>query len=156
MKLIVSALLIALARTTGTAQTLSPSEQKMRDWIQAHSAEEVAYLEKVVNINSGTFNLAGVKAVGDEFAKEFQALGFETRWIPLPAEMKRSGHFFAEHKAKKKSRNTGKTILLIGHLDTVFEGEGQKWSMVNDSTAKGAGSSDMKGGDVVILYALKA
>jgi glutamate carboxypeptidase len=139
-----------------SAQTLTSTEQKMRDWIQAHTAEETAYLEKIVNINSGTFNLAGVKAVGDEFAKEFQALGFETTWIPMPAEMKRAGHFFAEHKAKKKSKNTGKTILLIGHLDTVFEGEGQKWSIVDDSTAKGAGSSDMKGGDVVILYALKA
>lgn len=157
MKLIVNVLLtLALAAGSVSAQTLSPTEQKMRQWVAAHTGEEVAYLEKVVNINSGTFNLAGVKAVGDEFAKEFQALGFETRWIPMPAEMKRSGHFFAEHKAKKKSRNTGKTILLIGHLDTVFEGEGQKWSLVNDSTAKGAGSSDMKGGDVVILYALKA
>jgi glutamate carboxypeptidase len=70
--------------------------------------------------------------------------------------MKRAGHLFAEHKAKKKSRKTGKTLLLIGHLDTVFEGEGQKWTMLDDSTAKGAGSSDMKGGDVAILYALKA
>jgi glutamate carboxypeptidase len=149
-------LLIALTGGAAEAQTLTRTEQKMRDWIQAHSAEETAYLEKVVNINSGTFNLAGVKAVGDEFAKEFQALGFETRWIPMPAGMKRAGHFFAEHKARKKSRNTGRTLLLIGHLDTVFEGEGQKWSIVDDSTAKGAGSSDMKGGDVVILYALKA
>lgn len=47
-------------------------------------------------------------------------------------------------------------MLLLGHLDTVFEGEGQKWSIIDDSTAKGAGSSDMKGGDVVFLYALKA
>ena len=151
-----SALILLSLPVYASAQTLTPTEQKMRDWIQAHSMEETAYLEKVVNINSGTFNLAGVKVVGDEFAKEFQALGFETTWIPMPAEMKRAGHFFAEHKAKKKSKNTGKTILLIGHLDTVFEGEGQKWSIVDDSTAKGAGSSDMKGGDVVILYALKA
>ena len=150
--------LALLCATTATAdgQSLSSSERKMRDWIQAHTAEQTAFLEKVVNINSGTFNLAGVKAVGDEFAREFQALGFETRWIPLPAEMKRSGHLFAEHKAKKRSRNTGKTVLLIGHLDTVFEGEGQRWTIVDDSTAKGAGSSDMKGGNVVILYALKA
>jgi glutamate carboxypeptidase len=70
--------------------------------------------------------------------------------------MNRAGHLFAEHKPKKKSRRPLKTILLIGHLDTVFEGEGQKWSIVDDSTAKGAGTSDMKGGDVVILYALKA
>ena len=157
MKFIVNALLIlSVGALPASGQTLTPAEQKMREWIQAHSAEEVSYLEKVVNISSGTFNLAGVKAVGDEFAKEFQALGFETRWIPMPAEVKRAGHFFAEHKAKKKSKKTGKTVLLIGHLDTVFEGEGQKWSIVNDSTAKGAGSSDMKGGDVVILYALKA
>jgi glutamate carboxypeptidase len=73
----------------------------------------------------------------------------------MPAGMKRSGHFFAEHKANRKGRSN-KTVLLIGHLDTVFEGDGQKWSLVDDSTAKGAGSSDMKGGDVVILYALKA
>ena len=150
--------LVLLCATTATAQgqSLSSSERKMREWIQAHTAEQTAFLEKVVNINSGTLNLAGVKAVGDEFAREFQALGFETRWIPLPAEMKRSGHLFAEHKAKKRSRNTGKTLLLIGHLDTVFGGEGQKWTIVDDSTAKGAGSSDMKGGNVVILYALKA
>ena len=153
-RLIVGALL--LFGTPAWGQTLSAPEKKMRDWIEAHKQEQVAYLEKVVNINSGTLNLAGVRAVGDEFAKEFKALGFETRWIPMPASMNRAGHFFAEHKAKKKSRRPLKTVLLIGHLDTVFEGEGQKWSIVDDSTARGAGSSDMKGGDVVILYALKA
>lgn len=157
MKHFTTALLISsLAASTASGQALSANERKMREWIQANAAQETAFLEKVVNINSGTLNIAGVKAVGDEFAKEFQALGFETRWISLPPEMNRSGHLFAEHRAKKRSRNTGKTVLLIGHLDTVFEGEGQKWSLVNDSTAKGAGSSDMKGGDVVILYALKA
>ena len=155
MERIVLALLL-LTGTPAVAQTLSRNEQKMRDWIQAHKQEEIAYLEKVVNINSGTLNIAGVRAVGDEFAKEFKALGFDTRWISMPASMNRAGHLFAEHKPKKTSRRPFKTILLIGHLDTVFEGEGQKWSIVDDSTAKGAGSSDMKGGNVVILYALKA
>ena len=149
-------LTLSATAATSDGQSLSANERKMREWIEAHTAEQTAFLEKVVNINSGTLNLAGVKAVGDEFAREFQALGFETRWIPMPPEMKRAGHLFAEHKAKKRSRNTGKTLLLIGHLDTVFEGEGQKWTVVDDSTARGAGSSDMKGGNVVILYALKA
>jgi glutamate carboxypeptidase len=149
-------LLLPVAASAASAQTLSSTERRMREWVQAHTAAQTAFLEKVVNINSGTLNVAGVKAVGDEFAREFKALGFETRWIDMPPEMKRSGHLFAEHKARKRSRNTGKTVLLIGHLDTVFEGEGQKWTVVDDSTAKGAGSSDMKGGDVVILYALKA
>ncbi|MEO8192769.1 MAG: M20/M25/M40 family metallo-hydrolase [Gemmatimonadales bacterium] len=153
---LVSFTLLIAAPATASAQQLSSSaERKMRDYVQAHRAEQSAFLEKVVNIGSGTLNHAGVRAIGDVFAKELRSLGFETRWVSLPPEMKRAGHLFAEHKAKR-GRNTGKTVLLLGHLDTVFEGEGQKWSMVNDSTAKGAGSADMKGGDVVFLYALKA
>lgn len=144
-----------LVPVVASGQALSPVEQAMSAWIDQHSTEELAFLEKVVNISSGTMNQAGVRAVGDEFAAELQALGFKTRWISMPPEMRRAGHLFAEHKAKK-SRKTGKTVLLIGHLDTVFEGEGQKWTLLDDSTAKGAGSSDMKGGDVAFLYALKA
>lgn len=139
---------------SSNAQTLTKKERQLTDWVTAHSTEEVAFLEKVVNISSGTFNLAGVRAVGDVFDKEFRDLGFETSWVSVPPESKRAGHFFAEHRSKKNRK--GKTVLLIGHLDTVFEGEGQRWTILNDSTAKGAGSSDMKGGDVVILYALKA
>jgi len=146
---------IALTTATLAAQSLSPAEQKMRDYVEQSRTEQVRFLEKVVNISSGTLNQAGVRATGDAFAVELAALGFETRWVSLPPEMKRAGHLFAEHKAKR-SRNTGKTVLLLGHLDTVYEGEGQKFAMVDDSIAKGAGSADMKGGDVVILFALKA
>lgn len=137
------------------AQTLTAAERKMQTYVRDHAAEQIALLEKVVNIGSGTMNHAGVRAVGDQFAAELKSLGFETRWVPLPPEMKRAGHLFAEHKAKR-SRKTGKTVLLLGHLDTVFEGEGQKFTKINDSTAKGAGTADMKGGDIVFLYALKA
>ena len=153
----ISLFAVCLFAETGSAQArLSSAEEKMRAYVQSHRADQIAFLEKAVNISSGTLNAAGVRAVGDLFAEELKALGFETRWISMPAEMKRSGHLFAEHKAKGKGKNTGKTVLLLGHLDTVFEGEGQKWSLVNDSTAKGAGSADMKGGDAVFLYALKA
>ena len=137
------------------AQTLTAAERKMQTYVRDHAAEQASFLEKVVNINSGTMNHAGVRAAGDAFAIELKSLGFGTRWVELPPEMKRAGHLFAEHKAKR-GRNTGKTVLLLGHLDTVFEGEGQKFTKINDSTAKGAGTADMKGGDVVILYALKA
>lgn len=149
------ALIASLATvSTGDAQTLSRKERQLVDWVNAHTSEETAFLESIVNINSGTFNIAGVRAVGDVFDKEFRDLGFETRWVPVPAESRRAGHFYAEHKSRKNRKGT--TVLLIGHLDTVFEGEGQKWEVLDDSTAKGAGSSDMKGGDAVILYALKA
>lgn len=153
MKTLLTVLL--LTPSVVLAQTLTPVERKMQAFIEQHSADEITFLARVVDINSGTMNPAGVRAVGDAFAKELDALGFESRWVTMPDSVHRAGHLFAEHKARK-GKGTGRRLLLIGHLDTVFEGEGQKWSMIDDSNAKGAGSSDMKGGDVAILYALKA
>ncbi len=129
---------------------LSKIEQRIRDYVRAHQSDQVAFLEKAVNISSGTFNLAGVRSVGRLFEPEFASLGFEARWVALPDEVGRAGHLFAERKGNK-----GKRLLLIGHLDTVFEGDGEKFVRL-DTLAAGAGSADMKGGDVVILYALKA
>ncbi|MGZ6169258.1 MAG: M20/M25/M40 family metallo-hydrolase, partial [Gemmatimonadaceae bacterium] len=129
---------------------LSGTEQRIRDYVRAHEVEQIALLEKAVNISSGTFNLAGVRAVGKLFAPEFSSIGFETSWIALPDAVGRAGHLFAERKGTK-----GKRLLLIGHLDTVFEGDGERFVRL-DTLAAGAGSSDMKGGDLVILYALKA
>ena len=132
------------------ASPLSKVEQRIRDYVRSHEAEQIDLLEKAVNISSGTLNLPGVRAVGKLFEPEFAALGFETKWVALPDAVGRAGHLFAEHKGKR-----GKRLLLIGHLDTVFEGEGERFVRY-DSLAAGAGGGDMKGGDLVILYALKA
>jgi glutamate carboxypeptidase len=155
-RLIIAAALItmsALPSPAGAQQKLSPTERKMVAYVQQHEEDAISFLEKVVNINSGTMNVEGVRAVGAEFDSELKALGFKTWWESMPAEMNRAGNFFAERKGKRWKK--GKRILLLGHLDTVFEGEGQKFSR-SDTIAKGAGTSDMKGGDVAILYALKA
>ena len=146
-----SILLAALLSATASAQSLTPAERAVARAVDAHNGEALALLERVVNINSGTMNLAGVRAVGDIFSREFQSLGFTTRWqseTPLP----RAGHLVAEH------RGPGPKILLIGHLDTVFEPSSpfQKFQRLDDSTAKGPGIIDMKGGDVIIVYALRA
>ncbi|MBA3657339.1 MAG: M20/M25/M40 family metallo-hydrolase [Gemmatimonadaceae bacterium] len=155
LRLHVSVLLlgIVLPFTAGAQLRLSRPEQRMVDYVRLHEEEAISFLEKVVNINSGTMNFEGVRAVGAEFDRELKALGFQTRWETMPAEMNRAGNFFAERKGRRWKN--GKRILLLGHLDTVFEGEGQKFSRA-DTIAKGAGTSDMKGGDVAILYALKA
>ena len=110
-------------------------------------------LEQVVNINSGTLNVAGVRQVGAVFQKEFDALGFKTEWVAMPATMQRAGHLVARHSGTK-----GKKLFLIGHLDTVFELDMPftKFTRLNDSTATGQGVNDMKGGDVVIVAALQA
>jgi glutamate carboxypeptidase len=142
---------LALAPSVVTAQPkLSKQERRIREYVAKNRDAQVAYLERVVNISSGTMNFPGVRRVGEVFRASLDSLGFETRWIPMDS-VNRAGHLFAEHRGKAG----GKRLLLIGHLDTVFEGEGQQF-VREDSTARGAGTSDMKGGDVVILYALKA
>ncbi len=96
-------------------QSLSPNEKRIVDFIDQHNAEAISLLEKVVNIESPTEDLAGVKNVGMVFGKEFEALGMSVKWIDLPPEMKPAGHLFAETSGKR-----GKHVLLLGHLDTVL------------------------------------
>lgn len=141
-------LFAACTHLLAQAQRLSAEEQKLVNYIDAHAADAVALLEKVVNIESPTQNTEGVKQVGMVFKSEFDALGFATKWIEMPAEMKRAGHLVAELNGTK-----GKRVLLLGHLDTVLSGE--KFRREGDK-AYGTGSSDMKAGDIVLLYALKA
>lgn len=144
--------LAALAAPASRAQDLTPAEKKLAQSVEARLGEEMAALEKVVNIDSGTFNTVGVREVGRFFEKELKALGFATRWIPMPEAMHRAGHLVAERVSLKPS---GKRVLLIGHLDTVFEGQGHRFQN-EGGVIHGAGVIDMKGGDVVLLFALKA
>ena len=135
------------------AQNLSKTDKQILSSIEQNNSEALSFLKKVVNINSGTMNPEGVKKVGMVFKDAFEDINFETSWIEMPEEMNRAGHFFAE-----TSGNKGQKLLLIGHLDTVFESDSpfQEFKMVNDSIAHAPGGNDMKGGDVIILYALKA
>ncbi len=144
------ALLVLPAAREAYAQ-LSPVEQEIVAHIEANTEAAFALLERSVNINSGTMNLEGVAEVGRLYAAQLEALGMETTWIPMDA-VNRSGHLFAETRG-----GSGKTVLLIGHLDTVFEKDSpfQHYER-SDSLAKGPGVADMKGGNVVILMALQA
>ena len=110
-------------------------------------------LKTSVDINSGTLHTEGVKKTGQLFAHELEALGFTVSWIPMPDSLQRAGHLVAVRKGKK-----GKRLLLLGHLDTVFEPAmpANPFTMLNDSTATGQGVNDMKGGDVLVIAALKA
>jgi glutamate carboxypeptidase len=147
-KISVALLLAVLSCAYASAQKLSADEEKFASYIDAHKQEAIALLETVVNIESPTENLAGVKQVGMVFKKELESLGLTAKWIDMPAEMKRAGHLLAQTNGTK-----GKRLLLLGHIDTVLRGE--KFRREGDR-AFGTGSADMKAGDVVLLYALKA
>jgi len=149
MKIILTGLLfVSLALSDG----LSKAEKTIQTYIDKHVEEATDLVEKVVNINSGTLNIDGNKTVGKIFQAELDQLGFNTYWVTYPETIKRSGHLFAEMRG-----GTGKKIVLIGHLDTVFELDHpfQKFTRDGD-IAYGPGVADMKAGDVSMIYAMKA
>jgi glutamate carboxypeptidase len=127
------------------------TEETIVEAVDAGNDSGLSLLERIVNINSGTMNFGGVRAVGDILRTEFDALGFQTRWVDGTG-FGRSGHLIAER------RGHGPKLLLIGHLDTVFEPDHpfQRFTLLSDTTARGPGIIDMKGGDVIIVQALKA
>jgi len=134
------------------AAGLNDDEQRMIAWIDANAESAIDLLEETVNISSGTMNMQGVHDVGMVMGRELDALGLEAEWIEMPEGMGRAGHVFG-----RKLDGKGPKILMIGHLDTVFEADDGFQSYTRDGdVAHGPGVEDMKGGNVVIIYALKA
>jgi len=144
--------IVSIAQNT---PPLTPEEKAIVAYIDANEQASNDLLEKLVNINSGTHNLEGVHAVADIMQSQLSDLGFKVRWIPME-QIQRAGVLVAEHPCPEPEK-CGKRILLIGHMDTVFEKSSpfQTYS-VKGNIATGPGVNDMKGGLVDMLFALKA
>ena len=133
----------------GSAQAaLDRTERAIAQQVNEGQAAAEALLQRVVDIESPTENLPGVRAVGDAFAAELREIGFRTRWVEMPGDMQRAGHLVAETRGTQGNR-----LLLLGHLDTVLAGERFRQE---GQRAYGTGTADMKGGIVVMLQALRA
>ena len=144
-------LCLTISFGSASAESLTPDEQRMADWIDTHASDAVALLEETVNIPSGSLNQEGVREVGRVMRRELDAIGLDTEWINMPAEMDRAGHLFG------RKNGSGTKFLLIGHLDTVFEIENGVRPFESDGEiARGHGVYDMKAGNVIMVYALKA
>lgn len=130
------------------AAGLTPGEQKVVAWADAHREDFARDLQAAVMIDSATENLAGVRLMAEHFGRQLQELGFESRYVELPASTGRAGHLVAEHRGTK-----GKRLLLLGHLDTVYPGGTYRRE---GDIAHASGVGDMKGGDVVMIHALRA
>ncbi|HEU4726490.1 MAG TPA: M20/M25/M40 family metallo-hydrolase [Kofleriaceae bacterium] len=139
------------ASVPGTPGGLDDAERAIATAVDRRNDEALALLERIVNINSGTMNFDGVRQVGAVLREQLDALGFTTQWVE-GAEFGRAGHLVAER------RGTGPRVLLIGHLDTVFEPSSpfQRFERLSETAARGPGIIDMKGGDVIIVHALAA
>jgi glutamate carboxypeptidase len=140
------------AQVVFSQSRLSSSEQRVVAAAVTENSRAIGLLEKLVNINSGTMNLEGVTRVGEVMRSELEPLGFSVRWIPMAA-VGRAGHLVAEHKGSGR----GKRMLLIGHMDTVFEKDSpfQKYERHGDK-AVGPGVNDMKDGLAIMVSALRA
>ncbi|MFT5521102.1 MAG: glutamate carboxypeptidase [Enterobacterales bacterium] len=155
VRFLITTLILGSTLFTGAMyaqEALSDTEKSIIADVDAAFEQQLNFLEKVVNISSGSRNLKGVREVGDAFMAQFGQLGFENRWIDMPKEMDRAGHMLS----KKSFGDGGKSIMLIGHLDTVFPHDSPFQKFVrNGDKATGPGITDMKDGNVIILYALK-
>jgi len=134
-------------------QGLSGLERRIAAAVDRGAPASIVLLERTVNQNSGTMHFDGVRAVGRLLAPEFERLGFTVRWAE-GAAWGRAGHLIADRGGDGR----GPKVLLIGHLDTVFEPDSpfQRFERLTDTTARGPGTTDMKGGNVIMLLALGA
>lgn len=107
-------------------------------------------LEKLVNIDSGTHQVAGIKQIADFFDARYKAMGFSTQMHDL-------GKGGVGFEARNKPEADKIDVLLIGHMDTVFpEGTAKERPFSRDERhAYGPGVSDMKNGLLAMLYAIE-
>jgi glutamate carboxypeptidase len=143
---------LQLALVPAAQAKLTKAESGMAKTVEAEQARSLALLEKLVNQNSGSLNLEGVEKVGQMMRAELEPLGFKVEWKPM-TDTGRAGHLIATHTGKPDA----KRLLLIAHLDTVFEPDSpfQKFTRKGDM-GEGPGAGDDKGGMVVIVAALRA
>jgi glutamate carboxypeptidase len=142
-------LLACACSPAAAAARLAEPERRIVAAVDARVAAFEPLLAETVDIASATENPAGVQAVGEIYAREYRRLGFSTEWAELPAEMNRGGHFVARHDGRAGAPR----LLLIGHLDTVLQGEPFRRE---GDRAYGSGTADMKGGNLIALEAVRA
>jgi glutamate carboxypeptidase len=151
-----AALLLFLSPAAANAQ-LSRAERQIVATVESETDRHIALLERLVNQNSGTLNLPGVRAVADMLRPEFEGIGMQVRWVDM-AETGRAGHLLATSRASRRDgRDPPVHILMIAHLDTVFEPSSPFQLFAREGNrGTGPGIGDDKGGIVVIVAALRA
>lgn len=101
MKIVFLSFALFISLVVG-GQSLAPIEKKLIQTIEQEMEQTLQLLRQSVDINSGTYNIAGVRAVGQLYAKELKALGFTIEWISLPDSLKRAGHLVATEREQKE------------------------------------------------------
>jgi glutamate carboxypeptidase len=126
------------------------------DLVQSRHGEYLAELEAMVNVDCGSYTVAGVNAIADRCAERFDSSGWTVDrrpHVPVGDEPRLGDLVIGSLDGRG-----GTDILLVGHMDTVFD-EGvaaERPFRVEDGRAYGPGVSDMKGGLLTGFFAIHA
>lgn len=126
--------------------------EAVRKSVGENKGRMIALLGKIVNIDSGSTNMAGVEAVCEILRQEMEDIGMDTRVIPSEGA---GPVLIGERRGEAGKR----PLLFIGHMDTVFEdgeAEANPFRIDEEGLAHGPGVLDMKGGLVIALFAVRA
>jgi glutamate carboxypeptidase len=122
--------------------------EQIRSWLSSQREAMLGLMERVVNIDSGSYDKAGVDAVGEAFAEFFTSHDIEVERFPRDI----SGDIF-----RARIPGPGNApVVLMGHRDTVFpKGEAARRPFsIRDGRAYGPGVGDMRGGLVLNAFVL--
>lgn len=134
------------------------------NWIDSQRDRMVETLLAWSRINSGSFHVEGVRKQRGALEKEFSVLGGMAEILPVPPLETIDSHgkltqiALAEALRIRKRPTAPLQVFLCGHMDTVFPQNSsfQEPCWLDDNTINGPGVADLKGGLVVMLYALQA
>ncbi len=140
-----------MAQVRGST-TQSPLEARITGWLAEQEPAMLALLAEAVNTDSGSYDKAGVDAVGDCFVRFFESQGL------LVEKERHDTYGDAIHVRLDDTPSNEKPVLLMGHRDTVFpKGEAARRPFrIEDGKAYGPGVADMKGGLVLNAFVLAA
>ena len=132
----------------------SETAQKISDYLAMHRARYMDILERMVGINSFTQNPEGVNRLGDYTAEVFNEFGFTAERIDSAVRS------YGRHLVLSLPGASGRAIGCVSHLDTVFSQDEEercefRWRLQGDRIY-GPGTSDIKGGTVVLFMTLDA
>ena len=130
--------------------TAAPDEQALLEWLAGQKGAMLALLEDIVNIDGGSYDKAGVDAVGVRIRKFLEEHGIACETI--------ANENFGDALRATVGGPSNSAIMLLGHRDTVFpKGEPTRRPFkVENGKAYGPGVADMKAGLVMNAFVLAA
>jgi glutamate carboxypeptidase len=128
----------------------APGEKAIVDWLGTQEGEMLALLEDLVNIDGGSYDKAGVDAVGVRIRTFLESHGIACETI--------ENQTYGDALRATVGGPSNSAIMLMGHRDTVFpKGEPTRRPFrIVDGMAYGPGVSDMKSGLVMNAFVLAA